>query len=525
MGGASSRRLRGKGRRPDLRRPRGDGPAPGHPEDAPARPPVRLPPGHGEEPLRHLGRAPRLLPALRRPGGTPRPPGLRLPRRAGAAAPLRLDLHGAAAREPLAGRRGGPAQGPHLRPARAARALLGGGVGPERGERDGRLPLPDGRARLAHAGALRPGTAPLRPRGARPAIRDAPDVARGRLDPRPHRGRGLRRVPPPAASRSRGQALASRGGPGGGRRERLRAPHPGERHELLLRVPLLPAEKRRAIYALYSFCRVVDDCVDEEGGEGEAGLARWERGGGPRLRRAPRHRAGPRSRPRPRPLPRSRGRAPRGHRGRLPDGPRDAPLRHLRGPPRVLRARGLRRRSRQHRGLRLLAIRARASTRSSSAWPFSSRTSCGTWGSMPLAIGSTCRSRTSALRRPRGGDPRRVEGSRSVAASDSRPARASRPSAPARTTTRPAVSCPTPTAAPCSPPRSWGRSIGRSSTRSSGAGTRSEVPGSRCRGRGKPGWLSGRSCACTSAGEGRGGRGGMGGTRARRSRSRSGGTR
>jgi phytoene synthase len=38
---------------------------------------------------------------------------------------------------------------------------------------------------------------------------------------------------------------------------------------------LLPAEKRRAIYALYSFCRVVDDCVDEEGGEGEAGLRRW----------------------------------------------------------------------------------------------------------------------------------------------------------------------------------------------------------------------------------------------------------
>jgi 15-cis-phytoene synthase len=38
---------------------------------------------------------------------------------------------------------------------------------------------------------------------------------------------------------------------------------------------LLPAEKRRAIYALYSFCRVVDDCVDEPGGEGEAGLERW----------------------------------------------------------------------------------------------------------------------------------------------------------------------------------------------------------------------------------------------------------
>ncbi len=38
---------------------------------------------------------------------------------------------------------------------------------------------------------------------------------------------------------------------------------------------LLPAEKRRAIFALYSFCRVVDDCVDEADGEGEAGLRRW----------------------------------------------------------------------------------------------------------------------------------------------------------------------------------------------------------------------------------------------------------
>ncbi|MFI5008600.1 MAG: squalene/phytoene synthase family protein, partial [Solirubrobacterales bacterium] len=38
---------------------------------------------------------------------------------------------------------------------------------------------------------------------------------------------------------------------------------------------LLPVAKRRAIFALYSFCRTVDDCVDEEGGEGEAGLERW----------------------------------------------------------------------------------------------------------------------------------------------------------------------------------------------------------------------------------------------------------
>jgi phytoene synthase len=38
---------------------------------------------------------------------------------------------------------------------------------------------------------------------------------------------------------------------------------------------VLPELQRRAIFALYSFCRIVDDCVDEEGGEGEAGLRRW----------------------------------------------------------------------------------------------------------------------------------------------------------------------------------------------------------------------------------------------------------
>ena len=38
---------------------------------------------------------------------------------------------------------------------------------------------------------------------------------------------------------------------------------------------ILPEEKRRAIYALYAFCRTLDDCVDEADGEGEAGLARW----------------------------------------------------------------------------------------------------------------------------------------------------------------------------------------------------------------------------------------------------------
>ena len=38
---------------------------------------------------------------------------------------------------------------------------------------------------------------------------------------------------------------------------------------------ILPEEKRRAIFALYSFCRLVDDCVDEPGGGGAAGLRYW----------------------------------------------------------------------------------------------------------------------------------------------------------------------------------------------------------------------------------------------------------
>jgi len=38
---------------------------------------------------------------------------------------------------------------------------------------------------------------------------------------------------------------------------------------------LLPLAKRRAIYALYAFCRTVDDCVDEPDGERAAGLDRW----------------------------------------------------------------------------------------------------------------------------------------------------------------------------------------------------------------------------------------------------------
>jgi 15-cis-phytoene synthase len=38
---------------------------------------------------------------------------------------------------------------------------------------------------------------------------------------------------------------------------------------------ILPPEKRQALYALYAFCRKVDDCADEADGEGAAGLDLW----------------------------------------------------------------------------------------------------------------------------------------------------------------------------------------------------------------------------------------------------------
>jgi len=38
---------------------------------------------------------------------------------------------------------------------------------------------------------------------------------------------------------------------------------------------LLPRAKRQAIYTLYSFCRKLDDCVDDAGGGGEEGLGEW----------------------------------------------------------------------------------------------------------------------------------------------------------------------------------------------------------------------------------------------------------
>ena len=39
---------------------------------------------------------------------------------------------------------------------------------------------------------------------------------------------------------------------------------------------LLPDEKRRAVRALYAFCRITDDIIDRAGDEPEAALAAWK---------------------------------------------------------------------------------------------------------------------------------------------------------------------------------------------------------------------------------------------------------
>ena len=39
---------------------------------------------------------------------------------------------------------------------------------------------------------------------------------------------------------------------------------------------LLPDEKRRAVRALYAFCRITDDMIDRAGDEPEAALATWK---------------------------------------------------------------------------------------------------------------------------------------------------------------------------------------------------------------------------------------------------------
>ena len=207
MGGASDAAYRGEAEGPIFVALARDGAPAGHPQGAAPRPALRLPPGHREEPLRDLGRAPRLLPALGEPGRPARAPGLRAGGR-GAASALRRDLHRPAARQPLAGRGDRLRARAHLRARGTDAPPRGGHLGLQHRPGQRRLAGPDGRAHRPDPRALRARQAALRPGGARAAVRDAPHLARRDVDPRPHRGGGGRRLPAAAEARRRRQGRA-----------------------------------------------------------------------------------------------------------------------------------------------------------------------------------------------------------------------------------------------------------------------------------------------------------------------------
>ena len=339
----------------------------GHPQGAAPRPAVRLPPGHGEEPLRDLGRAPRLLPPLRR---TP--------------------WDGWSCSCSAIGTRRCPALGRASAPASSSRttgrtwrwtcARTGSTSRGSCWRRHGvkEWDLNAGTRRRAASGPSWASWWPAPARSSRTGGRSATAWAAtcaSRCASPGSGARGSSTASRPWATTSsagaRGTApWASRpvwpGGPGDGAVSESKAARLTRQSgtSFYYAFRLLPADKRRAIYALYSFCRVVDDCVDEPGGEGEAGLAGWLEEARPLLRRASPDRARPRAG-------RARARVPhpaalvRGHRGGVPDGPH-AEVRYptFAAASGLLRAGGLGGGPRLHRDLRLSQARARATTRS-----------------------------------------------------------------------------------------------------------------------------------------------------------------
>ena len=230
------------------------------------------------------------------------------------------------------------------------------------------------RAGRAHARALRRGPAAVRPRGPRPALRDAADLARRLGDPR--RASRPRATTCSAAARTTAslarlglawRAWRWRAPPAGSIRAMARDRSPrGSRARAApastTRSASCPAEKRRAIYALYSFCRVVDDCVDEPDGEGEAGLAPLAGGGrGAATPGSPRPSSAASWRRRSRAVPDPARAASRTSWRAAAWTSRAARYADLRRPARLLRARGLRGGPGLHRDLRVHAARARAS--------------------------------------------------------------------------------------------------------------------------------------------------------------------
>ena len=100
------------------------------------------------------------------------------------------------------------------------------------------------------------------------------DMARRHADPRPARARRGSMSSPVGRRSARRTPLRSPGA-----RSRWSRRCCGPRHQLLLLLPRPSAEKRRAIIAVWDFCRAVDDAVDEAAGttDGPAAkeLALW----------------------------------------------------------------------------------------------------------------------------------------------------------------------------------------------------------------------------------------------------------
>ena len=257
------------------------------------------------------------------------------------------------------------------------------------------------RARGPGPRALRGGPAALRPRGPRPALRDAAHLAR-RLERSSTASRpwattcsAAARVTARSARLAPGLArLALAARPDRGRVDG-RAPHPPERHQLLLRVPH-PARGEapghlRALLVLPRGRRL-------RGRAGRArarpGLARWLEEVQRCYAGQPATELGRELAEAARPLP-DPARLLRGHRGGLPHGPHDAALRDASRSCASTASAWPRRWASPPSRSSATTTRARASTRSSSASRSSSRTSCATSRATRPAAGSTCRSRTS----------------------------------------------------------------------------------------------------------------------------------
>ena len=205
----------------------------------------------------------------------------------GAPAALRFDLHGASIGEPLARRRPRPSQGSDLRSPRSHGAAWPRGGGSLCTPNGWWLPPSHGRARFARARALRGRTPPLDRVSRRlrfemrltwiggSSILDRIEEAR------------LRCVWPSSAPRCPGQGGSGLAGlPVGLVSETLSARLTRESGTSFYHAfRILPLEKREAIYAFYTFCRTVDDCVDESGRGGRGWSCPVDGRGGPLLRR------------------------------------------------------------------------------------------------------------------------------------------------------------------------------------------------------------------------------------------------